>query len=102
MARTALTLQSIIRTGLTATYSNANGTDGNYFSNNGFVFVHAKCGASTGTLTFQTPGTVDGLSISDRTVQISASAEVFIGPFQVATYNRGDDTVYVDISTAST
>ena len=102
MARNTLTVQPIIRTGLTASYSDAT-TGGIAFANEGRSVVHIKNGSgATTTLTIVTPGTVDGLAISDRTVQIAAATEEFIGPFQPGIYNQSTDVVHVDISTAST
>ncbi len=77
MARTALTEQAITSSGLEATYSAAH-VDGNKFNNTSRTLFHVK-NASGGsvTLTFQTPGTVDGLAIAERTVAVPAGGVVW-------------------------
>ena len=98
MARTALTVQDIVRAGLSPSYTAAI-ADGHSFANNGRVFAHIKNGdAAEKTITIQTPGTVDGLAVADRTVTIPASEERMIGPFAPAQYNQGNGTVYLDYS----
>lgn len=100
MARTALTEQAITSAGLEATYVAAN-ADGNKFNNTDRTLFHVK-NASGGdiTLTFQTPGTVDGLAISERTVVCSAGEERFWRG-QPSIYNQPSTDagmVYVDYS----
>lgn len=99
MARTELTVQDIVRSGLEATYTAANG-DGHYFSNDGKrTFIHVVNGdASDNTVTIQTPATADSLAITDRTVVVTAGEERMIGPFPTQYYNQSDGTVYVDHS----
>ncbi len=98
MARQSLSVQDIERSGLEPSYSSAAG-DGHSFQNNGRVFVHVKNDdGSSKTITIQTPGTVDGLAVADRTVDIPAGEERMIGPFSPGQYNQSDDTVYVDYS----
>jgi len=102
MARETLTVQPIVRAGLTAGYT-AFEASGVAFANEGRTFMHVKNAqaAATTTLTIVTPNTVDGLAIADRTVQIVAATEEFIGPFQPGVYNQSTDVVHVDISTAT-
>jgi hypothetical protein len=99
MARTALSLQEIIRTGLSPSYTAAN-VDGHSVANDGkLTFVHVKNGSGGEvTVTIDTPGTVDGLAIADRTVAVPAGEERIIGPFPTAYYNQADGTVHVDFS----
>lgn len=98
MARTALAVQQIVRTGLEPTYSNAN-AEGHAMPNGGTEVLHVKNGdESPINVTIQTPNTVDGLAIADRVVAVPAGEERFIGPFPRATYNQGADEVYVDFS----
>ena len=103
MARTALTIQSIVRTGLNPTYTSAN-ADGHSVVNDGKkTFVHVKNGsASSINVTIQTPNTVDDLTVSDRVVAVPAGAERLIGPFPVETYSQSDGAVYVDFSAVTT
>jgi len=102
MARTILSVQDIARSGLEPSYEAAN-ADGESVANNGRVFVHVKNGSgSSVTVTIQTPGTVDGLAVADRTVAIPAAEERMIGVFPPADYNQSDDAVYVDFSAVTT
>ena len=91
MARTALTEQTVTSAGLKATYEAANG-DGNSFNNTSRTVFHVK-NAAVGaiTLTFNTPGTVDGLAVAERTVSVGAGEEYFW---------RGAPSVYNQISGA--
>lgn len=104
MARTALTPQAITSAGLEATYTAAN-ADGNKFSNTDRTLFHVK-NASVGdvTLTFNTPGTVDGLAVTERTVVCSAGEERFWRG-QPSIYNQPTTDagmVYVDYSAVVT
>lgn len=99
MARTALTVQVIARTGLDPAYSSAN-ADGHSVQNTGRECVHVVNGGGGAiTVTIQTPGTVDGLAVSDRTVSVPAGEDRIIGPFPVRDYNQPNtETIYVDFS----
>ncbi len=67
MPRTALAVQEITRAGLTPSYSAAN-VDGHSILNGGREVLHVKTGGTACTVTIQTPGTVDGQAVADRTV----------------------------------
>jgi len=100
--RTSQSVQNIVATGLTATYT-AIPTDGIYFVNDGQTFLHVKNGGSgTLTVTVQTQLTVDGLAVADLSVAVPNGAEKFIGPFPTTTYNVQSgtyvNTCYVDPS----
>jgi hypothetical protein len=91
----------LARTGITPTYNAATApaTGGDGFSNDGKTFIHVLNTGTEKTLTIQTPGTVDGLAISDRTVTIPATTgNKMIGPFQTSIYNQSDGKVYLDWS----
>ncbi len=100
MARTAITEQQITSAGLEATYVAAN-ADGNKFNNTDRTLFHVKNGGGGDvTLTFQTPGTVDGLAIAERTVVCTAGEERFWRG-QPSIYNQPTTDagmVYVDYS----
>jgi len=101
MARTAINYQQVLRAGLTEALAAAN-ADGHKFSNDGRIILHVvNGGASPITVTIQTPGTVDDLAVSDRTVTISDESEKFIGPFPPGIYNQSDGMVYVDFSSVT-
>lgn len=102
MARADLTVQEISRSGLNPSYTAA-ATDGHSVENTGREFIHVKNGSgSSVTVTIQTPGTVDGLAVADRTVAVPASGERMIGPFAPGDYNQDDDAIYVDYSAITT
>jgi len=102
MARTALAVQSIVRSGLTPSYAAAN-VDGHSLPNGGTQeFLHVKTGGTGTTVTIQTPTTVDGLAVADRTVVIGTSSERMIGPFPRSQYNQGAEEVYIDFSSVTT
>lgn len=88
--------QTMVRAGLEATYSAA-AAGGDTFLNYGNQFIHVKNGHSGDqTVTIETPGTVDGLAISNRSVVVTAGEERFIGPFPPAYYNNS--TGYVSLT----
>lgn len=99
MARTALTVQSVVRSGLADSLSAAN-ADGHSIVNEGkktWLEV-LNGGAGSINVTIQTPGTIDGLAVADRVIAVGAGARKKIGPFPVAEYNQSDGAVYVDFS----
>ena len=97
MARTAISVQDLDRSGLVPTMTTANKTDGNKFVNDGKTIIYVYAHSTAPTITIQTPGSVDGLAIADRTVSVTASDRKFIGPFPPSQYNQGDDEVYIDV-----
>jgi hypothetical protein len=81
-----LTVQQIARSGLSPSYASAAG-GGDTVPNDEKTFLHIKNGGGSQiTLTIQTPGTVDSLAITDRTVDIPAAGERMIGPFPASYY----------------
>ena len=103
MVRTALTLNTIVITGLVQTLVAA-AADGNMFVNSGRLRLVVKNshGSASRTLTFPTPGTIGGLDIENPSVVIAAGDTVLIGPFPPLLFNQrsGDDIgeVYIDYS----
>lgn len=99
MARTALSVQQIARSGLEPAYSAAN-ADGHSVVNDGkLTFVHVKNGSGSSiNVTIATPGSVDGNAIADKVVAVPAGEERIIGPFPTSWYNQSDGTVHVDFS----
>src|SRR5512139_836100 len=81
MATVTLSVQDIARGGTTLTYTASgsspllNVTDTFVFSNTGKEYViFQKTGATACTVTFDTPGTIDGLAIAQRTVTVDAGS----------------------------
>ncbi|MCA9940552.1 MAG: hypothetical protein KC418_18065 [Anaerolineales bacterium] len=98
MARTALSTTQVSRTGVAMSPSAAN-VDGHSlaYQENLLLYV-ANGGGSPITVTIQTPGTVDGLAVADRTVTIPAGSNRWIGPFPKEQYRQSDGSIYVDFS----
>lgn len=97
MARTALTIQQIVRAGLTPSYGAAN-VDGHALANGGQEFIHVKTVGTGCTVTIQTPGLVDGQAVADRTIVLGTNTERMIGPFPPNIYNQASGEVYIDFS----
>jgi hypothetical protein len=76
--------------------------DGHKFANDGKVIllVRNSDGAAARVLTIQTPGTVDGQAIADRTVSVAFGTSRVIGPFPPSIYNQADGMVYLDYEAA--
>jgi len=102
MATVTLSVQDITRAGVTTTYTGAgaspllNTSDTFVFANTGKEYViFQKTGVGACTVTFDTPGTIDGLAIAQRTVTVDAGSGDAIattsmeicGPFPPANYN---------------
>jgi len=104
MARSAITVQETIRTGLTPAYAACN-VDGNSWDNSGEnSYLHIKNGSGGAiVVTIPTPGFVDtDLAIADRTISIGAGAEAKIGPFRNTTYKQdSDNTVHIDYASVT-
>lgn len=99
MARTPITAQVATSAGLTPTFEAAN-TDGNsYVLRQGRVLRVKNASAAAITVTLPTPGTVDGLAIPERTVNVPAtSGDVLIALGKGDAYRQSDGTVLVDYS----
>lgn len=98
MARTELTVQEFDVDGLDESLESAN-ADGEYFSNDGGVFLYVKNGSGSPiTLTAQTPAEIGGLDIEEKTYVIGAGENGFWGFFNPAMFNQSNGTVYIDFS----
>jgi hypothetical protein len=96
MPRTALTVQQVTRTGSRRRIRPATDPAGTRCPTAGKEMIHVKTTTNAVVVTIQTPGTVDGLAIADRTVSIGTSSERMIGPFPPSYYNQADGAVYID------
>jgi len=91
MATTALTLQTVVRTGLNPSLVAAASGDGNVFDNSSkrvFLWVDNQ-DASPTTVSIDTPNDVDGISIPSKDISVPAGAARLIGPFPEM-YNQYD------------
>lgn len=102
MARTALTVQTIVQAGITPTFVAAN-TDGHSFVNNGNTFVEIINGHTSATMTATVihPGTIDGLTVADLAVSIAGGSTKQIGPFSARFNQPGTNDVNIDVSTTA-
>lgn len=102
MARTTLTVQTIVQAGITPTFVAAN-TDGHSFVNNGNTFVEIINSHTTATMTATVvhPGTIDGLAVADQPVTIPGGATRRVGPFSARFNQPGTNDVNIDVSTTA-
>ena len=99
----ALTIYDITRDGIALEKNvvTPTATHGNKFANDGKIMLYVK-NASAGdiTLTFDTPGSIDGLALADKVVTVKATGDTngldkqLIGPF-TSTFNQSDGYVWV-------
>lgn len=100
MARTAITVTTVSRTGIAdPTEETADVANGMSLENNvGVAILHVRnSGAVSRTITFVTPGTVDGLAVADLVITVDAGAGKWVGPFDSSVYNTSGN-VLVDPS----
>ena len=99
MAAVALTPQSSARGGTELNFSTPDAADGVEFNNKskkGILLVKNDSGSSV-TVTIDITKTLDGMTLSDRTVTVGAGEVSAIGPFNEI-YNQSDDYVRVKFS----
>ena len=104
MARTVLTLQEIVRTGLEVTYAAGDDVNNHSFDNAGQdIFLHVINGATACNVTIITPQTIDDLAVADPVINVPASEDRFIGPFRNDLYGQAEPdagfskSVFVDL-----
>ena len=93
-------IQEIARAGLDLTTLpvTPTATHGNKILNDGKTFLLVKNGSgSPVTVTFNTPGSVDGQAIDDLVVSVAAGKLVAIGPF-TSVFNQSDGYVWAVFS----
>lgn len=96
MARTLITPQPVLAAGLAPTYEPANAAGNSYRLMPGQV-LHVKNGdAASHTVTINTPGTVEGLTVANRTVTVAAGSGQFIGLGSSAAHRQADGTARID------
>jgi hypothetical protein len=97
MAETRLTPQDLSDQGITPSYTTSLSDSDTYLVNNdGKVFLHfKKTGAGDCDVTIQTPATVHGLAVAERTVTVPATTgDKMIGPFPPSVFNDGQDVKF--------
>jgi hypothetical protein len=103
MARTALTVNTIITSGLADPSATTGTADGHMATNDGNVFLEFNnANASSRIVTIQTPVTVSGFAVADQTITVPGSASRFkAGPFSMGLFNQLSGTtdagkIYID------
>ena len=105
MVRVDLPVQTTAKTGVVLSYVAADAANGHSFTNTAEnVVLHVKnAGGGDTTLTFITPGTVEGQAIGDYAVVVSAGTEEIIGPFNNANFGVSRVvSVDIDVDTSVT
>jgi len=106
----ALVIYDITRAGISLDKNmvTPTATHGNKFANDGKTFLYVKNGSAAPiTLTFDTPGSVDGQALADMVITVPATAdengkdEMLIGPFTTI-FNQSDGNVWVVTSLVTT
>ena len=93
MANVELSIQDAARSGTVVVYNTSTtvppltASDRFQIPNNGNVQILVKNGATASIITVETPSTVDGLAVADRTVTVAADTDVIIGPYPPSVYN---------------
>lgn len=101
MADIRIEPQQVEDVGRVAAYTSPLTTTDTYLvRNDGRVFLHfKKSGAGACTVTVQTPKTIHGLAVADRTASVAASGgETFVGPFPAEAYDDKDHDVRFTVS----
>ena len=99
MGDVTITPQAAKSTGVVATFTSLNATDDYKIANTGQTFLYVKeTGATTPSLTIDTPLTVGGLAVSNQVIAFTANQEKIIGPFPPHLYG---DTLSITSSTAN-
>lgn len=102
MAEIAVTVATPGRaaaSGANYTDSKVAATSGNNYNipNNGRVLLIAECTAG-GTVTVQTPGSIDGLAVTDLALTATAAKILVWGPFPPSIYNNSSGNLVVTVS----
>ena len=103
MANVQLNVQDAARGGTVLVYSTSTtvppltASDRFQIPNTGNVKILVKNGATATVVTIESPSTVDGLAVADRTVNVAADTDVIIGPFPPSIYNDFDGNLNVSI-----
>jgi hypothetical protein len=91
MANFTAVAQSIPSAGLVPSTQSVTSSDVYYFANTGREIAVITNGGSGTTLVAETPATVDGLAIADKTFTIAAGV-TYLPVFNPSTYNQPSGT----------
>lgn len=101
MADITLTVQKLLPTGITPSYTGSLSAANTYFvRNSGRVMLHFKKSAAVdAVVTIQTPTTVGGLAVAEQTCTVAGSTgDKMIGPFPPRIYNDGNGDLKFTLS----
>ncbi len=86
-----LTVQNVSLVGLEPEYVAGDDVDGHRFVNDGRIMLHVVNGAAVVNITVEAAYVRDGLDLEDLVVQVPATENRMIGPFDTVTFNRRSD-----------
>lgn len=95
MPRITVDVDKTSRAGVVATYRAAN-ADGHAFKRGRATFLHVKQGVGARVITLPFGRTVDGQTVTARSVTVAQNTERFIGPFTDDYVQSSDGLVYVN------
>ena len=101
MANVELSIQDAARGGLVLAYTTSTtvppltASDRFQIPNNGNVQIMVKNGATATIVTVESPSTVDGLAVADRTVTVAANTDAVLGPYPPSVYNDSDGNLNI-------
>ena len=104
MADVTLTHQRATRSGLEEVYSTSSTdpalstTDRFLIENNGKLLLRVATGDTATTVTIEIPQTVDGQSVTSRSVAVPANSHRTIGHFPTSIYNNADSQIAITLS----
>lgn len=100
MANVNVTVQPAVEGGANAAWVTPNVVDTYLVPNDGKVMLHfIKTGAGSCNVLIETPKTVEGLAIGDRTIVVPATTgDVICGSFNPAVYNDSQGNLKLTFS----
>jgi hypothetical protein len=105
MARGILTVQNVVKAGLSPALAAASTyTDGDSFPNDGRTFLWIKNSSTSVTVTITTTVTTGGYAVADQTCAVASTDTngKFLGPFDPNVFNDANGYVNIDYGTATT
>lgn len=115
MARTDIPVVKLVNTGIDpegTEVASVPATDHSFINDGRTILQIRNTVGTSRVITFETPNTVDGLAVADRTVTVQAGKTAFVGPFPRGIYNGVDpdlsgdggtrhDRVLVDVANSN-
>lgn len=102
MARTAITEQVVLNSGLNPTYGAGDAVNHHQFVNDGRQILHVKNGGGSPiNVTISTNAKVAGITVPSVVIAVTNAQDRFIGPFDPGVFNQSGGLVYADLSAAT-